>query len=155
MQQRIERVGNSLIPDFQRALPDSDKTKIHFQFQLVDQPKWDDARTLPGGIILVLRQIVELLTNDSQLAAVPADNISSALEKQGYRLMPANKALAATSLARDIAGFFVPGLSLVTGIATYSSAKSIDAVLVNQSGRVALGLMHDPGYDVHQAPFAW
>lgn len=69
--------------------------------------------------------------------------------------MPANKALAATSLARDVAGFFVPGLSLVTGIATYSSAKSIDAVLVNQSGRVALGLMHDPGYDVHQAPFAW
>jgi hypothetical protein len=36
MQARVDRVGNSLIPDFQRSLPDTDPRKIQFRFQLVD-----------------------------------------------------------------------------------------------------------------------
>jgi hypothetical protein len=35
-QARVERIGASLVPASQRALPDSDPTKIHFRFQVVD-----------------------------------------------------------------------------------------------------------------------
>ena len=89
MQARIDRIGSSLIPAYQKALPESDLTKIIFRFELVDQEKWTDAMTWPSGIILVPYQIVDRLKDDSQLATVLADNIACALEKQTFRQQPA------------------------------------------------------------------
>lgn len=155
MQARIDRIGESLIPRYQRDLPDTDETKIDFRFQLVDQPKWHDARTMPSGVILVPQHLVERLQNDSQLAAVLADNIGTALEKQSYLAMPKNQAILAANLGGSAAGFFVPGLGLATGIATFSSAKTIYSHQIQQSGRVSLGLLHDAGYDLTEAPLAW
>lgn len=155
MQARIDRIGKSLVPPYQRALPESDQTKIDFQFQLIDAPKWHDALTMPSGVILVPRQIVERLQNDSQLAAVLADNIATALEKQSYLVAPKKQDLAAANLFGTAAGLFIPGLELVTNVATYSSGKAIQNHLLQQSGRVSLGLLHDAGYEVHEAPLAW
>jgi hypothetical protein len=154
MQARVNRIGKSLIPAFQRTLPDDDPRKIHFQFQLIDGSKWKDALTLPSGIILVPHQIVERLPDDSQLAAVLADNVATAIEKQSYRLRPAETTLAIVNLATGIGGFFVPGLGL-TSAATGVSGHKIQTDLLNQSGRVSLGLLHDAGYDINQAPIAW
>jgi hypothetical protein len=154
-QARIDRIGRSLIPAFQKALPDSDPTKIDFRFQLVDEPKWRDAITLPSGVILVPRQIVERLTNDSQLAAVLADNIACALEKQDYRAQPTRRAMTGVQVAGALAGVFIPGASLATNIGTFEKGKSMLDAAEAQSGRVALGLMHDAGYDLTQAPEAW
>ena len=39
MQARVDRIGSSLIPAYQKALPESDPTKIIFRFELVDQKK--------------------------------------------------------------------------------------------------------------------
>lgn len=91
MQARLDRIGASLIPAYQRNLPNSDPTKINFRFQLIDEPKWHDAMTLPNGIILVPHEVVERLQNDSQLATVLADNIACAIEKQSYREIPQDK----------------------------------------------------------------
>jgi len=33
--------------------------------------------------------------------------------------------------------------------------EKIEADLLNQSGRVSLGLLNDAGYDIHQAPITW
>ena len=49
--------------------------------------------------------------------------------------------------------FFAPGL--VLGAATSITSHNIQTDLVNQSGRVSLGYLHDAGYDVSQAPLAW
>lgn len=155
MQARVDRIGARLIPEYQRNLRNGDLSKISFRFQLIDNSKFQDALTLPNGIILVPRQIVERLPEDAQLAAVLADNIACALEKQTYRLMPAYTAMSGAQIASDIGGFFVPGLGLATGIANYASAKSIRTNLLEQSGRVSLGLLHDAGYDIQQAPVAW
>jgi len=155
MQARIDRVGSSLIPAFQRSLPDTDDRKIQFKFQLIDNHKWKDARTLPTGIILIPYQLINRLQNDSQIAALLADNMAVALEKQSYRLMPARGTMGAANLATTAGGLFIPGLGLATGIATYTAEKKIEADLLNQSGRVSLGLLHDAGYDIHQAPITW
>ena len=37
----------------------------------------------------------------------------------------------------------------------YPKSKSMETDLFNQSGRVSLGLLHDAGYDIQQAPVAW
>jgi hypothetical protein len=155
MQARVNRIGFSLIPEYQRNLLNDDPSKISFRFQLIDSPKFHDALTLPNGIILIPRQIVERLSEDSQLATVLADNIACALEKQTYRMMPAYTAMSSAQIASDIGEFFVPGLGLATGIANYASAKPIQTDLLGQSGRVSLDLLQDAGYDIRQAPIAW
>lgn len=99
MQARIERIGASLVPAYQKSLSANDPTKINFRFQLIDEPKWNGAATLPNGIILVPRQVVERMQNDSQLAAVLADGIACALEKQLYRVLPAVHKMTAAQLA--------------------------------------------------------
>ena len=155
LQARVDRIAETLIPAFQKALPGNDPTRIHYRFQLVDEPKWHDAITLPSGVILVPRQIAERLTNDSQLAAVLADNIATALEKQTWRQQPAARSLVAGDVAGQVAGFFIPGVGLATSLAAYKTAKVMMSHAEQQSGRVALALMHDAGYDLAQAPEAW
>ncbi len=155
LQQRAVRIGNSIVPAFQRQLTDADPTKIHFRFQLVDQPRWHDALTLPSGVILVPFQLVDRLANDSQLAAVLADNIAVALEKQTMRATPTDTAIKAAQLLGTAGGFVVPGLDLATGIATGSADAHLLLQEQQQSGRVSLCLLHDAGYDLREAPIAW
>jgi hypothetical protein len=63
--------------------------------------------------------------------------------------------MAAANLSSAAAGLWIPGIGLASGIATYTRGKYIQTDLLNQSGRVSLGLLHDAGYDINQAPIAW
>ena len=155
MQAQIERIGKSVIPAFQRDLPQSDPTKIHFRFQLIDKARWHDALALPSGVILVPYQVVARLANDSQIAAVLADSVAITIEKQTLRSIPVSNKMAVANVAGTAGGLFVPGLGLATNMAT----GSVDAKLLTeerqQSGRVSLCLLHDAGYDLREAPLAW
>jgi hypothetical protein len=160
-QARIERIGMSLVPEYQKSLPASDPTKINFRFQLVDGKHWVDAMTLPSGTILVPRDIVERLPGDSQLAAVLADHIAGAIEKEAYRQRAIRRKLTGLEMAGAAANAALP-FSLATGLAgsvvsmTAGGARNgVQAQAEEQSGRVSLGLMHDAGYDITQAPEAW
>jgi len=155
MQARIDRVGRSLIPVFQRDLPASDPTRIDFRFQLVDRPKWHDAITLANGIILVPYQIVQRLPDDSELASILSDNIATALEKQTFRQQPTNTKLSIAEVGGSVAGILIPGAGVATSLAAYGAGKHMLTRAEQQSGRVALSLMHDAGYDLAKAPEAW
>ena len=147
MQARIEKIGNRLVPTYQRALADSDPAKIDFRFQLIDTKLFRDALGLPGGTVLVPHQVVERLQNDSQLAAVLADGIARALERQQYRTD--RKIMTANALAMGAA--FVP----VAGLFMADAGANIRTIAMEQRDRVSLVLMHDASYDVDEAPTAW
>jgi hypothetical protein len=151
MQARIAKIGNTLVPQYQKDLPDSDPAKLSFRFQLVDEPKWRDAMIWPSGVILVPKQLVERMENDSQLAAVLADSIAALLEDQYYRL----QSLARKAGAAEMASGAIPVAGFV-GIAAASKVYA-DAVrrAQDQAGRVSLGLMNDAGYTLTEAPKAW
>jgi hypothetical protein len=155
MQARVAAIGEKLIPDYQRNLPDSDPDKIQFRFQVIDTKWFRDALTLPSGVILVPRQVVERMQSDSQLATVLADNIACALEKQTYRALPASRAVSTGYYATQVAGLFVPGLGLAGIGAGIGGMEAIRIKAEEQSGRVSLGLLQDAGYDIDQAPVAW
>jgi hypothetical protein len=155
MQARVSAIGEKLVPKYQRDLPDTDETKIHFRFQVVSHAKWHDAQTLPNGIILVPYEAVERLQNDSQLAAVLADNIACALEKQDLNMAPAVHKLNAIYVAGLVGGAVVPGMGVATTIGTRDAYKKLAQHNMEQSGRVSLGLLRDAGYDINQAPLAW
>ena len=155
MQARVETIGSNLVPAYQRALPDSDPTKIHFRFQVIDNNHFCglmqcDTLTLPNGIILVPHQVVERMQNDSQLATVLADSIARALEKQQYRTEGKTKAAYASMLAAPFVPYVALGMSVGGGVIT-----SIERKAMEQSGRVSLALLRDAGYDINQAPMAW
>lgn len=154
-QARIDRIGASLIPAYQKDLAKDDPTKINFRFQLVDERKWRDAIALVSGIILVPRQLVERLPNDSQLAAVLADNIACVLEKQTYRLQGIRRVMTAASTAASVAQVLVPLVGFAGSGALALKEMSLEKAEQEQSGRVALGLLYDAGYDLTQAPEAW
>jgi predicted Zn-dependent protease len=155
MQARVDRIGMSLVPEYQRALPDTDATKIQFRFQVIDAKRFRDALTLPNGIILVPKQVIERMENDAQLATVLADNIACALEKQEYQERPAREKMSAAQWAGLAGGLFVPGLGVATSAMNAGVEAAIERRLEEQSGRVSLGLMRDAGYDVYEAPRAW
>jgi len=150
MQARIEKIGASLVPGYQRALPDSDPARINFRFQLIDTKRFRDALALPSGIILIPHQVVERMQNDSQLAALLADGIARVLERQQYRTEGKTKAAYAAMLA----GAFVPYGWTYMGTAG-EAASEIQEMAMEQSGRVSLALLYDTGYDVDEAPLAW
>ena len=155
MQKRIERIGNSLIPAFQRALPPNDPSRIDFRFQLVDEPKERDGLDAPSGIVLMPRQVVQALPDDSQLAAVMSADIAEVMEKQAIRSVPARNMMAGASLAGTAAGLFVPGVSTGVWLANKKARSVIERHHMEQSTRTGLTWMQDAGYDLTQAPLAW
>jgi len=147
LQTQITAIGESLIPGFQRNLPHDDPAKISFRFQLTDDPKWRDVAPLPSGIILIPYEAVQRMQNDAQLAELLADGIACAIERSQYRM---HGRLQKTA----IGAFLVVNPLIATGVAegARSAANSKEQ---EQSGRVSLGLLHDAGYDIDQAPVAW
>jgi hypothetical protein len=155
MQARIEEIGNSLIPAYQRALPNSDPAKINFRFQVVDNKHFCsllacEAYAMPSGIIQVPHQIVERIQNDSQLAAILADGIASVLERQVYRY----EGKIRTAYVSSAAAAFVPYVNYGMGVG-YQTAEEMQLREQQQRDRVSLWLMRTGGYDIDQAPMAW
>ncbi|RXH56417.1 hypothetical protein [Granulicella sibirica] len=155
MQERIDRIGKSLIPAYQRSLPASDETKIEFRFQLIDDHGSFSGITLPSGVILIQRTAVERLTDDSQLAAVIADYMAGAIEKGEFRFAPAKQKLLAADAVGAGAGLLIPGFSLATTLTTAQVGAHLLLLQQRQRSRVSLFLMEDAGYDKSQAPIAW
>jgi hypothetical protein len=150
MQARVAKIGDSLVPQYQKSLPDNDPAKLRFRFQLVDEPKEREAILWPSGVVLVPRQVVERMENDSQLAAVLADGVAALLENQYYKLQSMKRKALAFGIASAV------GAGAIVGTAT--GAGEYAEVVRNaheQSARVSLGLMNDAGYTLDEAPKAW
>lgn len=155
MQSRVNEIGDKLIPAWQRRLSDSDPAKIHFRFQLISTGKFRDALALSSGVILLPRQVVTRMQNDSQLAAVLADNIAAVLEREDYRHLSTDRELTAGAYGAEVADLFIPGVDLVNPWLGIGGHEALKIKEEDQSGRVALWLLHDAGYDIDQAPVAW
>ncbi len=154
MQQRVQQIGESLIPPCQKNLPENDPQKIHFQFYAVDDRILFQALGSPHGIILVPEQVVEKMQNDDQLAAVLAQGVAEALE---WQVLPKAHNPAAPDLIQmgEDAGPYA-GLALMSvGLYMELHGNYPSHFDPYQTARVSLSLMHDAGYDVMQAPIAW
>jgi hypothetical protein len=156
LEERVNRIGQLLVPAYQRALPATDPTRIEFKFYVVDKKSLPGVWSFPGGEIFVPIQVLKRLENDDQLAAVLAFDIAKILEKQSYRVYrPASNAVVAAELASAVGGAFVPGLGLVGLAGGVGAENKVVDLLHQQSARVSLGLMQDAGFKVDQAPVAW
>jgi len=150
LKSRVRRIGMSLVPAYQKQLPEGDSSKIQFEFITLKYPMRDE-QTSSQGLILVSAKLAARFKNDDQLAAVLADGIAYSLQQQAPIVLQMNRTNLewATSMA---AANLVPYAGLaVSSVYTYE----IEKALKEQRSRVALELMADAGYDPWQAPEAW
>ena len=152
LQARITRIGNSLIPTYQRSLAPDDATHFNFRFQIVDTWGFDDVFALPNGIILIPFSCVDRLKSDSELATPLAIAIAFALEKEQFRGRTAQTVLTAAEGASYAA---IPlGIGPGVGIGVGLIKNHLNELQWEQVARVALCLLHDAGYDIRLAPVA-
>jgi hypothetical protein len=149
VQARVRRIGTSLIPKYQRGLPDDDPTRIPFRFYVVVER---DARTdldCHESQVLIPLEVIDRVQSDDQLAAVLADGIAENLQRQKERYWAGMDLLDLSKAASYVT------LSLTGIVTTKTISHDVERRLEDDRGRVALGLMADAGYDPWQAPEAW
>ena len=147
LQERVRRIGASVVPQYQRDLPDDDPAKIPFRFYAIQEEHIRSGMGCDDGLVLVPASAVARMQNDSQLAAVLADGVSANLQQQNARLQLDMELIEA-------AGAIGVGFPAALTGETIASAV-LSRKMEEQRGRMALALMADAGFDPWQAPEAW
>jgi hypothetical protein len=152
LQARVQRVGRSLIPAYQKQLAANDPSKISFRFYAFDDAKGRNEYCSFEGLVLIPSQIVARLKSDDQLAAQLADCMASDLQRQGSKIVESNRAILGAEAAGLTVGALIPGAGLPILIGDDAAAHKLQVELEEQRGRIALQLVADAGYDPWQAP---
>jgi len=160
LQERIGRVGMSVVPDYQKAMAEGDPHKIQFRFYgIYDEGLRAEFCSSQSGLILIPRQAVERLKNDSQLAAVLADGVAFTLQHQATRLSADVRIWLGEAAGDAALAAMSPWLAIDAAfgeVLTGAHPNTKDQILAReQRERIALALMADAGYDPWQAPEAW
>ena len=157
LQDRLQRIGMKLVPNFQRSLSDDDPGKIKFLFYEIEDEKLHSFFcSSRGGLILYPRHLVERMRNDDQLAAALAIPVAVVLQRQGIskemRQWPALRDQLSTLglYAAMPLGAAVP-LDLMGALPD----RQISRRMEEQVGRIALSLTADAAYDPWQVPEAY
>ncbi len=152
----VHRIGESLIPAYQRSLADDDPNKIPFKFYLV-QGKQVNAFSLPNGVIVIFSPMFELLESEAQLASVMGHEMAHTIQEHLRRQRDYRKAervamkigaLVATAYGIDI----VPD---ILDMAENAIRSGYSRKLENQADRIGLEYMVAAGYDPREAPRVW
>jgi len=156
VQDYVTRVGESLIPQYQKDLPASDLSKINFRFYVVERPsRWkevrNDASASAGGVVIIPDNVLAVLDNEAQLAALLSNCIATTLDKQIYLHRGREKTQTALGLASDFAGLY----GLPVGIGNGIAAKRLLLQINERASRTGLRYMLHAGYDLREAPFSW
>jgi hypothetical protein len=154
LQQRVERIGLSLVPKYQRTMADDDPSKIHFRFFAVDYKGARNEICLFDGVVLIPTQMIERLQNDDQLAAVLADGVASHLQRQAADYLKNLRIGLAYIAAMNVASVAFPPLGLAIMAGGFVGGNQLD-LMQEDRARIALALMQDAGYNPRQAPEAW
>ena len=151
VQDWVSNLGITLVPSYQKSLPDSDATKIHFRFYVVKSfgskldryqkiidgvalRSYDDVLvSMPNGIILIPDTILTNLKYTAQLVAILDYSISSVVQKQSFISSP---------LFMDQEGYAATDYNF----GFFQSEQQL---------RIGIRQMYLAGYDIREAPFAW
>jgi len=156
VQDYVERIGQSLVPAYQKSLADDDPQKIHFRFYVI-RSKEPNAFALANGVVVVNSGMITMLENEAQLAAVVAHEISHATQEHAWRQMNKDKnkrrALMVGTLAAAAFGIS-PALSMLNLI-NAAMVNGYSRRLEDQADRIGLEYLVAAGYDPREAPRVW
>ena len=160
VQNFVSKLGTTLIPQYQKDLPETDATKIHFHFYVVQpvgtafddemrrsdglsrllRPSWDEGVVaLPNGLIFVPENMLARIENEAELAAIFSHAITSVLQKHRYITQHSRPYSCSMFCSED------------PDYGGYDFALEMN----EQSLRISIRQMYLAGYDIREAPFAW
>lgn len=144
----VESVGNKLVPQYLRDLPDTDQGKINFKFFVAKDDSFN-AFALPDGTIVVHTGLLKTLRNESQLASVLGHEIAHVTHEHSRRQMELKGPLAWVQMITAI----------TTGINTSAFMDLIklgfSRQLEDEADRVGLFYTANSGYDPRESPKVW
>lgn len=171
VQDYVSRLGTSLIPRYQSAMPETSATRVRFRFYVVQsggaafddevnnidsipytnwlgRPSWDDAvLALPNGMIFVPISTVTGVGSEAQLAAILSSAIASVLQGQSCTAW------------HESSGYRKWSGGTTAAMASAMDLKSFTFGFVlwrdEQAMRIGIRQMYLAGYDIREAPFAW
>lgn len=154
MQARVRRIGERLIPAYQKALPADAPSKIRFEFYAFDDKRLRSDFCPSTGLILIPVQVIDRLQNDDQLAAILADGIAYNLQRQAARRADVARKMLGPAIAANL----LLQASLLGVVPIIAEKKAGDAITLQhfeERGRISMGLLADADYDPWQVPEAW
>lgn len=155
-QDYVARLGESLIPEYQRSLAADDPQKIPFRFTVIVE-KGFNAAAYPNGVIIINSGVFDVLENEAQLAAVVGHEIAHATQEHTYRRMQKHKkkrtAIMLGALAASLAGYGSLGHLLQLTVLTMQNGHG--RTMENQADRVGMEYMVAAGYDPRESPRVW
>ncbi len=151
----LGKLGASLVPAQQRALPDKSPGKTAFRFFLANTDSVA-VDTYPNGVIVVSVHLFDALENEAQLAFVLSHEIARVVEKQEWTAAnyheKERKGVVGGSMA---AALVVPGAPLVGLLVDKRIAHQFARSLHDQADRIGLEYMVAAGYAPNQSVEAW
>lgn len=156
VQDYVARLGESLIPEYQKALAADDPQKIPFRFTVIVE-KGFNAAAYPNGVIIINSGVFDVLENEAQLAAVVGHEIAHATQEHTYRRMQKHKkkrtAMMLGALAATLAGY--GGLADLLRLTVMAMQNGHGRTMENQADRVGMEYMVAAGYDPRESPRVW
>jgi hypothetical protein len=163
IQDWVSRIGAELVPQYQKNLPDSDPTKIHFRFYVVRSFRTPFARGLvdingvlpqideTGGFYdynnpaIFTRVIKEVITIPNGIVLIPDRMLASLY----------NKAQLAAALSDAIASVLQKQAYFSRGHGRGAYFFLLWLRFNQQALRIGIRQMYLAGYDIREAPYAW
>lgn len=155
-QEYLTKLGTSLIPQYQRELPDKSPGKVLFRFFLIDTDTVA-AGSYPNGIVVVSAHMIEDLDNEAELAFVLSHDMVRTAEKQAWRAFHYHRAerLALAAAGGAAAPFTFGGTGLLVPAFAERGIPDLQRELDAQADRVGVEYMLAADYDPHAAPETW
>jgi predicted Zn-dependent protease len=154
---RVSEIGRKLVPEYQKALPASDPTKINFRFYVVHDKRKMVLDAL-NGTILIPDTLLRTVRNEAQLAALLSVAVAQVVEKQELQSRHRRR-------LQQVSGWLLTGVgaiptpfalfALPAQIANSTTYKNYVLAMTQQAGRIGLEYMIASGYDPREAPEAW
>ncbi|WP_131997755.1 DUF5666 domain-containing protein [Acidipila rosea] len=153
LQKRVAAVGNKLIPEWQKNLPDNDPAKISFHFIVLEANKTFPVTTLDqAGTILIPANVLARLNNEAQLACLLSADIAVVLERYIYSNLSTARSQEAINVA--MMPFMLEGSALAMVATNGLYQHNYWVPLTESAYRVGLHYVIDAGYDPREAPVA-
>jgi len=149
MQERLARVGATVVPTWEKALGAQYQDEHQFHFYASKQHTMD-CFYLPDGTILLAEGTAKMLPEDAELAAILAGCVAAVEEEQ--TAVYANKELAVNSVeAANYLELVIPAGFIAGSVYQHHLKQLMD----QQCTRVALSYLQTAGYSASAGPAAW
>jgi len=165
----INSVGERVIPQHQKDLPEGDPNKLNFRFYVIDNPI-PNAFAFPNGMIFVHTGILDIMENEAELAIVLGHEVAHVTHEHGREGYESK--IGADMIIKPLGDWvmtrFPKGMGLPANITdmikkTFSALRPEGLANVfgaqpareSQADRVGLQYALLAGYDIREATNFW